>query len=452
MDNADIFAAIVQSSDAAIVSKDLNGRVLSWNPAAETIFGWTAGEMVGNSIRRIIPEQRYAEEDYILASIVRGESVVRMETVRLRKDGSEVPVAVMVSPVRDKAGVIIGASKIARDISGEVRTRAALDEVEARFSLMADNIAQLAWIADKDGSIYWYNRRWYEYTGTCAAEVQGWDWHKVHHPDHVERVIERLKECLRTGTELEDTFPLRGHDGAYRWFLTRAVPVRDAAGEITCWFGTNTDVTGMREAERRIELLLMEVNHRAKNLLAVVQSLAKRTALSGEDFVERLERRIAGLAANQDVLVQRNWSAVPLDELIEAQLGCLVDLRQQVSLSGPALVIQPSAAEAVSMALHEMATNAEKYGALSTPAGRVEISWNVCGTGVSAEFVLHWRELGGPRVLVPSARGFGSRIIEDVPKGKLRATVITDYAADGFRFTLRCPPGNVLAPTDLERG
>ncbi len=445
MESADIFAAIVESTDAAIVSKDLHGNVLSWNPAAAAIFGWAADEMIGQSIRRIIPAELLDEEDRILAAIVAGKCATRLETVRVHKVGSRIPVAVLVSPVRDKHGRIIGASKIARDITDEIRTREALNEVETRFSLMADNIAQLAWIADKDGWIFWYNRRWFDYTGTSLEDMQGWGWQQAQHPDHVARVTERITECFRNGTEWEDTFPLRGNDGSYRWFLSRAVPLRDAASAVICWFGTNTDVTEQRDAERRIELLLMEVNHRSKNLLTVVQSLARRTAASSEDFVDRLERRISGLAANQDVLVNRNWAAVPLDELIDAQLGYLGSIRSQITLSGPAVVIQPSAAEAVSMAIHEMATNAEKYGALSVESGRIMISWEATGTGDAAEFLLTWVESGGPAVEPPSSRGFGSRIIEDVPRGKLRANVGIEFAPEGFRFTLKCPPENVLA-------
>ncbi|MFC0587959.1 PAS domain S-box protein [Novosphingobium aquiterrae] len=448
IDPAQLFEAIVNSSDAAIVSKDLESRVLSWNPAAEAIFGWTAEEMIGQSIRRIIPADRQQEEDLILDRIKQGESATRMETVRLRKDGSEVHVAVLVSPVRDNQGRIIGASKLARDLTGEIRTKQALSELEQRFSMMADNIAQLAWITDPHGWVYWYNRRWFDFTGATIEDVQGWGWKELVHPDHLERVTEEVRHALDATTDWEDTFPLRRFDGTYRWFLCRAVPARDADGKTVCWFGTATDVTEQRDAERRIELLLMEVNHRSKNLLTVIQSLARRSAADSDDFIPRLEQRIAGLAANQDVLVHRNWSDVPLRELIAAQLRFLERGNDQVVIEGDDVVVVPSAAEAVSMALHELATNAEKYGALSVPEGRVTISWAITGSGDAAEFALHWRESGGPLVSEPENKGFGSRIIEEVPRGKLRATIEVAYPRDGYTFVLRCPPRNVLAVPD----
>ena len=445
MDPAGLYAAIVKHSDAAIVSNDTDGIVLSWNRAAELMFGWTANEMIGQSLRRIIPADRQDEAERILDLIRRGESVPRIETVRLRKDGSEISIAALISPLLDGTGTVIGASKIAHDITGELPTRNALTDIETRFGLLADNISQLAWIANPAGGILWFNRRWFDYTGLTPEELQGYGWQKMLHPEHIERVNQRIAVDLASGDDWEDTFPILGKDGQFRWFLSRASPQRDAAGKIINWFGTATDITQQREAERRIELLLMEVNHRSKNLLSVVQSMARRTASTSEDFIPRLERRIAALAANQDVLVQRNWAAVPLRELIAAQLLFLEQADAQTQVSGPDMVIQPGTAEALSMTLHELATNAEKYGAYSVPAGLVRISWDIGGTAADAEFVLRWTESGGPKVVQNKEPGFGSRIIRDVPRGRLRGEVETEFAPQGFRFTLRCPAANVLA-------
>ncbi len=125
-------------------------------------------------------------------------------------------------------------------------------ESEARFHELADNISQLAWLADESGSIYWYNRRWHDYTGTTLEEMQGWGWQKVHHPDHVGRVVERIRKSFESGAAWEDTFPLRGRDGSYRWFLSRALPIRNGDGKVVRWFGTNTDVTEQIAAENAL--------------------------------------------------------------------------------------------------------------------------------------------------------------------------------------------------------
>ncbi|HET9355231.1 MAG TPA: PAS domain S-box protein, partial [Sphingomicrobium sp.] len=249
-------AAIVESSSDAIVSKDLDGVVMSWNRAATRMFGWTAEEMVGQSIRRLIPADRQGEEDSILARVRAGELVPKFNTVRTRKDGSTILVAITVSPIRAASGEIIGASKIAHDITEQALVQRDLEDSELRFRALADNIPQLAWMARPDGGIFWYNQRWYDYTGTDFEAMQGWGWEKVHHPDHLGRVSAKWKVELARGVGWEDTFPLKGADGEFRWFLSRAQPIRNAGGEVTMWFGTNTDITQQREHEEQIELLM----------------------------------------------------------------------------------------------------------------------------------------------------------------------------------------------------
>ncbi|MFM7424279.1 MAG: PAS domain S-box protein, partial [Elainella sp.] len=130
----------------------------------------------------------------------------------------------------------------------QTKAAQAVRESELRFRTLADNIAQLAWIADENGSVFWYNQRWFDYTGTTLEQVQDWGWQQVHHPEHLERVVARLRHCFTTGEIWEDTFPLRGQDGQYRWFLSRAVPIRNEQGQVWRWFGTNTDITERQQA------------------------------------------------------------------------------------------------------------------------------------------------------------------------------------------------------------
>ena len=132
------------------------------------------------------------------------------------------------------------------------RAEEALSESEIRFHMLADNMAQLAWTCDKLGNVTWYNKRWLDYTGMSFEDMKGWDWSKVQHPDHLDRVVTGVKRSAESGEPWEDTFPLRGRDGQYRWFLSRAIPIRDDAGEILCWFGTNTDITVSREVEQAL--------------------------------------------------------------------------------------------------------------------------------------------------------------------------------------------------------
>jgi PAS domain S-box-containing protein len=156
-------------------------------------------------------------------------------------------------------GVLIAAGAswtVRHDSAARDLAEQATRESEERFRDMANNISQLAWMADERGSIFWYNQRWFDYTGTTLAQMAGWGWQKVHHPDQVRRVVEKLRHCFQTGEVWEDTFPLRGRDGSYRLFLSRAVPIRDADGKVLRWFGTNTDISESTESGAKYRGLL----------------------------------------------------------------------------------------------------------------------------------------------------------------------------------------------------
>jgi PAS domain S-box-containing protein len=164
----------------------------------------------------------------------------------------------------------------------------ALHESEARFHELADNISQFAWTADRTGRRYWYNKRWLDYTGTTIKEMEGWGWQKVHHPEHVDRVVEKIRRSFEDGMTWEDTFPLRGRNGDYRWFLSRALPIRDGAGEIVRWFGTNTDVTEQIEAERALRRLNQTLEQRVE--------AATSERLQAEEKLQEARRALAQAA------------------------------------------------------------------------------------------------------------------------------------------------------------
>jgi PAS domain S-box-containing protein len=428
MDPRDHYAALIASSDDGIIAKDLSGVVISWNPAAAHLFGWTESEMVGRSIRRLLPADRHAEGDAILARIGAGERVPAFLTRRLHRDGHELDVEVSVSPVRDPAGAIVGASTIMRDATERVLAEQRLRQSEARFRMLGENMSQLAWIAEADGAIRWYNQRWYQYTGTTPDEMQELGWPHFHRPDHLDRVYSRFFSCVARGVEWEDIFPLRRADGEWRWFLGRAKPIRDDAGKVTNWFGTNTDITEQREQAEQIQLLLQEVNHRSKNMLAKVQALARSSIRADPALVRRFEERVGSLAVNQDILVRRDWREVPVRELAELQLAFVSAREDVIVLDGPDCALNPRAAEVIGMALHELATNSIKYGALSVEGGVVSITWEA---GDDA-FAVEWTESGGPPVEPPLHNGFGTQLIRDIPRRSFAAEVSLEYPVDGL--------------------
>jgi len=440
MEVTDFYTALVESSDDAIIAKDVDGVVIAWNPAAERLFGWSAAEMEGHSIRRLLPEDRQDEEDLILERIRAGERVGQFFTRRLHKDGRLLDVSITVSPVRDALGKIIGASKIARDAGPHLENQRRLRESEQRFRMLADNISQFAWIADSRGEIVWFNRRWYDYTGVSADDPADERRRQVLPEEEHERVQAHFRRSVETGEAWEDTFPLRGKDGQHRWFLSRAMPIRGDEGRIAWWFGTNTDITEQREQAEQIRLLLLEVNHRSKNMLATVQALARRSAAGDKAFIARFEDRLRSLAVNQDILVRRAWREVPVRELVEGQLAFFGHAPGELAIAGPECALVPRAAEIVGMALHELATNSLKYGALASEGGHVDLGWDrPAGT-----FAIWWHESGGAPVRAPERTGFGTTVIRDLPRRGLDAVVELDYAPDGLRWSLTCDGGGVL--------
>ena len=275
----ELLAAIVSASDDAIVSKSLDGTILSWNAGAERLFGYSAAEAIGQSINLIVPERLQAEEQSILARLRHGERIEHFETVRVAKNGREIFISLTVSPVRDTSGRIVGASKVARNITEKKRTEQALQASEERFRELANNIDQFAWTCNELGYATWYNQRWYDFTGTTFEQVRGDGWRAVHHPDYVDQVAESLARGVESEEPWEAIFPMRGKDGEYRWFLSRAIPIRDADGRVIRWFGTNTDITeqrelelALREADRRKDEFLATLSHELRNPLAAISS------------------------------------------------------------------------------------------------------------------------------------------------------------------------------------
>ncbi|RYZ62294.1 MAG: PAS domain-containing sensor histidine kinase, partial [Proteobacteria bacterium] len=215
-----------------------------------------------------------------------------------RADGEWRNMGVTAVPILDDAGEVLEWIGTHTDITELRRIEQKLGETGRQLTTLADNIPQLAWMADPSGDIFWYNKRWFDYTGTTAEEMQDWGGMKVHHPEHATRVMERYKRQIADGDVWEDTFPLRGVDGTYRWFLSQAVPIRDGEGQILRWFGTNTDVTRQRAAEQELEAAkeAAEGANRAKSQFIANMSHELRTPLSAViGYAEMLEEEVEDL-------------------------------------------------------------------------------------------------------------------------------------------------------------
>ncbi|MDC7785290.1 PAS domain S-box protein [Rhodoplanes sp. TEM] len=312
-------AAIVGSSHDPIVSKDLDGVIRTWNAAAERVFGYEAAEIVGRPVSVLIPPDRRSEAAWIMERIAAGERIDQHETVRLKKSGEPVHVALSISPIRDASGTIVGAAKTVRDI------------------------------------------------------------------------------------------------------------------------------TERRQAQDRQHILNRELSHRIKNLLATVQAIAHQTFRDGQlsaEAIRTFNARLAALSSANDILTGENWGGADLQDIVSGIVALHVGAEpERFRLDGPGVRLPPDASVLVSMGLHELCTNALKYGALSATAGRVRIGWTVRqadGQG-TPRLWLRWEEEGGPPVERPARRGFGTRLVTQVLAEGLNAAVDLDYAPRGVVCTIDAP-------------
>lgn len=433
--------AVYDTAPVGLCVLDTKLRWVRINKRLADINGVPAEAHIGRTLQEVLPSINDAVEGLLRDVIETGEAKHGVELV------GETPAMPGISriweqsfvPLRDEAGRVVGINVVAEEVTQRRRAEEALVASEARFRAMADNIPQLAWMARPDGTTFWFNRRWYGYTGSAVAQMEHRGWFDRLHPDHRERVATHLADRIAAGEAWEDTFPLRGADGTYRWFLSRAEPIHAEWGRVALWFGTHTDVTERKAAEEHRELLIHELNHRVKNTLAMVQSVAAQT-LRGrcEDALwSDLQGRIFALSAAHDLLTCRNWEAVELGDLARRALRPHIrdDRPGSFAFDGPREFLEPKPALALSMALHELGTNAAKYGALSTVAGRVGVSWEVEGE----ELRLTWHESCGPRVVPPQRRGFGSRLIERGLAAELNGTAELLFHPDGVICRISMP-------------
>ena len=271
------------------------------------------------------------------------------------------------------------------------------------------------------------------------------------HPEDAEAQDTRLQRTVAEVSESTREFRIRrSEDG--RWRHLRAVEVARAGvdGKTEWVVGTNLDITEEKDRESHIRLLLGEVNHRAKNLLAVVLSVARRTSgADHESFMTNFAARIQSLAAGQDLLVKNAWRGVGLQALVAAQLAHFKDLiGTRILLEGEDIALAPPAVQTLGMALHELVTNASKHGALSQDGGQVQVAWERVGDGAAAGFTMTWRESGGPPVAPPTASGFGWVVIGDMVRNTLEAEVETRFDPHGFAWRLDCPLAGIIEQDD----
>jgi PAS domain S-box-containing protein len=269
-------AALASMTDAVFIS-DSDGKFIELNEAFATFHRFKNKTECAQTFDEYpdllevrLPDGSLAPVDrWAVPRALRGETVTNAEYHLRRKDTGESWVgSYSFSPIRDKQGEIVGSVVVGRDITERKQMELALKESEERFRTMANSIPQLAWIAREDGYIFWYNRRWYEYTGTTPEKMEGWGWQSVHHPEMLPKVMVQWQAAIDSGKPFEMEFPLRGADGQFRNFLTRVQPLKDSTGRVVQWCGTNTDVDELKQAEEKVRRLNAELEQRVADRTA----------------------------------------------------------------------------------------------------------------------------------------------------------------------------------------
>ena len=320
----------------------------------------------------------------------------------------------------------------------------ASQEIEAlrdQLRLVIDTIPAVVWSKLPDGSADFLNQRFRDYTGLSLVEGHGWGWMNAFHPE--DRAMDAWRAALAAGEPFEKEARLRRADGEYRWFLLRAVPLRDERGKIAKWYGTTIDIEDRKQAEARQKLLLDELNHRVKNTLLAVQSIAMQMARHAEPperFYAAFKGRLLALSHAHDLLTRCAWEGASLHDLVRQMLApYAAGDERRIALAGPEVRLNPNAAVGLAMAFHELATNAAKYGASSTSNGRIAITWTAERAGAASAVEIRWAESGGPPVRPPCRRGFGSRLIERGLAHELEAELWLEFAPAGVECRIRLP-------------
>lgn len=322
----------------------------------------------------------------------------------------------------------------------------ARDRREA-LAAIADAMPQMVWSTRPDGFHDYYNARWYEFTGVPEGSTDGEAWNGMFHPEDQERARARWRRSLETGEPYEIEYRLRRHDGVYRWTLGRAMPLRNEAGHIVRWYGTCTDIDDLKRIEQAKELLSQELSHRIKNIFAVVSALIALSARrfpEAKGFATAVRTRINALARAHEFVRPHTESSRPtvgsmtlhafLTDLFKAYAGA--DGAGRVRLTGDDASFDDQAATSVALLFHELATNAAKYGALSTEGGWVDLDTR----RTEERFVLSWTEHGGPPVEgEPERTGFGAQLATLSVEGQLGGRLTRTWAREGLRVIADLP-------------
>ena len=434
---------IDSAKEFAIFTMDQNGIATSWNVGAERLVGYREGEIVGHTADVMFPPEdggvAAAEEERRRAlALGRAED----ERWQLRKDGSRFWASGLLLPLADRTQ---GFVKILRDYTTQHELQERLRESEELFRSLATHIPQLVFRGTQSGHRTWASPQWCVFTGMSFHDSMGFGWLDAIHPDDREVSRRAWLEAISKGEYYAEHRIRRAADQEYRWHQTRAVRLPHSHTHSEEWVGTSTDIHDLRNLQDEQGVLLAELQHRTRNLLALVQGVARQTVRASESldqFTAAFESRLRALSRVQKLLTRIGHESIPLQELVETELFAhgARDPDRRVMIEGPACVLPASSAQPLALAIHELATNATKYGALAHPDAKLRVSWITHEAPKPPRVILTWQETGVPMPQsTPARQGYGSELIEHALPYQLRAETRLEFGKDGVTCEISAP-------------
>ena len=401
------------------------------------------GVPISEFLRAVHPDDTTRLGNEISASL-RDGTPLKSEYRLVGSDGEVRWVVASGRPRMDAEGRATRLPGVVVDVTAERRISAALAESELRFRTLADTMPQMVWSTLPNGYHDYYNARWYEFTGVPVGTTDGEGWNDMFHPEDRERARTVWQHSLETGEPYEIEYRLKHHTGTYRWTLGLALPIRDTEGNIVRWFGTCTDIHQTKIAGEERELVAQELSHRIKNIFAVLNgiiSLSARSRPEVRPYADDLRQRIFALGEAHDYIRPHSQGAGASQGSLKVLVERLMQPyrsqdSERIEILGEDVIIDDAAATPLALLLHELATNAAKYGALSSQEGRVVLT----GSQADDRYHLSWKEIGGPPPSEAVANsGFGSRMMELSVKGQLGGSLERLWEPNGLRIEIEIP-------------
>jgi PAS domain S-box-containing protein len=440
---------LFQNAIVAMHLVSADGKILRANPKELQMLGYSLDEYIGRNIAEFHVDQ--AAIDDMLDRLSRNEQLIQYPARMRAKDGSIRHVLVS-SNARFHDREFVNTRCFTVDVTERLQAEKRIrwqeeQRLAATYQYAPIGIAEV----DAGGKILRANAQSCGLFGYSSDEILGRSIFEETADQSGGADREQFRRQV-AGEFNRYTIEqrIRRKDGSYVWALTTSSSVRDTDSQFLYAVRVQQDITERKEREEREHLLMREMNHRAKNILSVVDAIAHQTSTRDpEDFIERFSERIQALSANQELLFRNEWKGVEIEDMARAQLSHFADLiGSRIAVSGPKLCLKEAGAQAIGLALHELATNAGKYGALSTDRGRVDICW---GTD-DDRLTMSWTEREGPPVSLPKRRGFGTVVMEAMAERSVDGTVDLDYSPSGVTWRLTCPAANALEPRNRGSG